>query len=142
MPVAEERIEIDVAPDRVMALICDFASYPRFLPQMHEATVLRAEPDCWVVRFGVVVVRRLEYTLRLHKTSPLQLSWSLVEGAFRSNDGGWVLEPLDEGRRTRATYCIDLDVGMFIPKSVLNTIVGNSLPATLAAFKREAEARG
>ena len=53
-----------------------------------------------------------------------------------------MLEPLDEGRRTRATYCIDLDVGMFIPKSVLNTIVGNSLPATLAAFKREAEARG
>lgn len=122
-----------------MAVILDFPRYPQFLPEMSEATVIRHEGDEWVVRYVVHVIRRLEYTLRLVRHDDHSLTWSLVEGVFKSNSGGWTLEPLDEGRRTRATYTLDLDVGMFVPGSVMKTLVGRNLPATLRAFKARAE---
>lgn len=142
MPAAQRTVEVGVSPDTLMAIITDFASYPTFLPEMEEATVLRHEGDTWVVRFAIRIIRRIEYTLELRRVDPLHLTWSLVEGAFRANTGGWALTPLDEGRRTRAEYRIDLDLGMFVPGSVLRTLLEHNLPATLAAFKGRAEGRG
>lgn len=140
MPVARRTIEIDVPPARLMAVITDFARYPSFLPEMEEATVLRQDGDAWDVRFAVRIIRRLEYTLHLVREDDQRLSWTLIEGVFRSNTGGWDLEPLDGGARTRATYTLDLDTGMFVPGSVLRTLLDHNLPATLAAFKARAEA--
>lgn len=124
-----------------MAVITDFSAYPSFLPEMEEATVLRYDGQVWIVRFALRVLRRLDYTLRLEARSPTVLRWSLVEGAFKANNGGWDLTPLGEGDRTRADYHVDLDVGTFVPGSLMKTLVHSSLPATLAAFKKEAEAR-
>jgi ribosome-associated toxin RatA of RatAB toxin-antitoxin module len=140
MPAARRTIEVSVPPEKLMALVTDFAAYPRFLPEMEEATILRRDGDVWVVRFAIRVVRRLEYTLRLEKHTPTRLRWSLVEGAFKANNGGWDLTATPAG--TSAEYHIDLDVGMFVPGSVMKTLVETSLPATLAAFKKEAERRG
>lgn len=140
MTVAARSIEVDVPPARLMAVITDFARYPEFLPEMERATILRREPGRWVVAFTLRVIRRIEYTLQLDQRDELHLDWSLVEGAFKANTGGWTLEPLDEGRRTRASYRIDLDVGMFIPGSVKKTLIESNLPATLQAFKARAEA--
>lgn len=142
MPAAERTIDIDASPARVMAVITDFPSYPRFLADMKESTVLRTEPNVWVVKFAVQVIRRLEYTLRLERQGDLRVRWTMVEGAFKSNTGGWDLEPLDGGARTRATYRLDLDIGMFVPGSVLKTLLERNLPATLASFKQRAEAAG
>jgi ribosome-associated toxin RatA of RatAB toxin-antitoxin module len=142
MPAAHRSIVARVPPERFMAVVTDFAAYPRFLPEMEEANVLRHEGDVWVVKFAVRVVRRLEYTLRLEKLSPTRLRWSLVEGMFKANNGGWELKPAADGAHTEANYEIALEIGMFVPGSVLKTLVESSLPATLEAFRREAEARG
>ena len=138
MPTAERSIDIGVPPEALMALLCDFASYPAFVPDMLEATVLRSERDAWVVRFAIRIIRRVEYTLLLTRASPSCLTWSLVEGTFKANTGSWRLEAL-EGGRTRATYTLELDTGMFVPGSVLKTLLGTNLPTMLEAFKARAE---
>ena len=61
---------------------------------------------------------------------------------FKANNGGWDLTPVADGAQTQAEYDIALEIGMFVPGSVLKTLVESSLPATLEAFRREAEARG
>ncbi|MDP2305385.1 MAG: SRPBCC family protein [Pseudomonadota bacterium] len=142
MPVARLSIDIDVPPAALMRVICDFAAYPRFLPDMEEATVLRAEPARWTVRYAVRIIRRVEYTLDHVREGDTRLRWALVEGAFKSNNGAWDLEPLDDGTRTRATYTLEIDLGMFVPGSVVKTLLEQNLPATLAAFKQRAEAKG
>lgn len=134
-------IEVDAPPAALMAVLTDFGAYPRFLADMEEASVLRHDGAEWTVRFVLHVIRRLEYTLRLVQEGPLRLHWSLVEGVFKANSGSWQLEPLDEGARTRATYDLELDLGMFLPGSVQKTLVEHNLPATMVAFKAEAEAR-
>jgi ribosome-associated toxin RatA of RatAB toxin-antitoxin module len=146
MPSLQTTVDVDVPPAALMAIVTDFASYPRFLPDMEDAVVLRGpEPGDgtpeWTVRYAVRVIKRLEYTLRLWQPTPLELRWSLVEGVFKTNNGGWRLEPLDGGVRTRAHYDIELDVGMFVPGSVMKTLVERGLPATMQAFKTRAEAR-
>jgi len=141
MPAARTEIEINASPEQVMAVITDFAAYRRFLPEIEESTVLSQGDGTWDVQFAVKVVRRFAYTLRLVKESPTQMRWTLVEGAFKVNNGGWELTPLDGGTRTLAVYSIDLQVGMFVPGNILRSLVERSLPETVTRFKEEAERR-
>ena len=141
MPTACQHIEIDAPADRVMAVLTDFAAYPRFLPEIERVEVLEASVDRWDVSFHANVFRPFQYTLRLERTAPLRLTWTMLSGLFTSNDGAWDLEELaGEGTvRTRATYSIDLVLGMFVPQTLVNSLVGVTLPTTLARFKARVE---
>ena len=140
MPSAVQNITIQAPPEAVMAVVTDFAHYPDFLPEMEHAEVLLAEPGAWEVRFTVRVIRQLSYTLRLVQLDPLTLRWSLLEGVFRSNDGGWSLAA-GSGDETIATYSIDVQMGMFVPGNIVHSLVERGLPQTLQRFKAEAERR-
>lgn len=142
MPSAKSEFDIRVPPSVLMGVITDFAQYPSFLPDMEEATVLRVDGNVWTVRFAVRIVRRMDYTLELSRTGDTGLAWALVEGAFKLNSGSWELAPIDDGAGTRATYTLELDLGMFVPGSVLKTLLEQNLPATLQAFKVRAEGLG
>lgn len=141
MPQAIHTIEIDAPPASVMSTLVDFPSYPSFLPGMELSEVVGHQGDTWEVRFRVRLIRALDYTLRLERDADRGLSWSLIEGVFRSNEGGWTLRPLDAGARTLATYRIDVAVGVYLPGNIVRSLVEQSLPATLAAFKAEIERR-
>lgn len=144
MPRAERTIEVDAPPEVLRAVILDFPRYADFLPGTESATVISEEPAAWEVRFVIRVIRQLEYVLRLTAPDDRTITWSLVEGPFRSNEGGWCLEPLDGGARTRATYWLDVQVGMYVPGAIVRSLTDKSLPDTLARFRAEAErqARG
>ncbi len=140
MPSTHQSIEIDAAPDRVLAVITDFLRYPEFLSHVRGTRVVRQDAVSWEVEFELNLIRPVRYTLRLEQQGAEGLTWSLVSGVFRSNDGSWKLEPLEGGTRTRATYQIDLQIGVFLPGSLVNTLVGKELPDMLLAFKRRVEA--
>ena len=140
MPSATREIEIDVTPDELMAVITDFESYPEFIPEMVSARIVRQHGDTWEVAFGIHVVRRLDYTLKLVRVSPTRIEWKLVTGVFKSNEGSWNLVALNDGARTHAEYSIDIQVGMFLPGSLVRSLVGKSLPSMLGKFKERAEA--
>ncbi|MFT5685464.1 MAG: ribosome-associated toxin RatA of RatAB toxin-antitoxin module [Myxococcota bacterium] len=140
MPSARQSITIQAPPASVMALITDFATYPEFLPEIQTTEILHTEPGAWEVRFTVEVIRRLSYTLRLVQDGPLSLSWTLLEGVFRSNDGGWTLTA-DSDDATTANYRIDVSLGMFVPGNIVHSLVDRGLPLTLQRFKDEAERR-
>lgn len=140
MPSATHSIEINAKSADVLSVITDFESYPNFIPEMVEARIVQQTGDVWEVSFGIHVVRRLDYTLRLTQVSPTEIRWTLVSGVFKSNDGSWHLTPLDGGSRTRADYTVDIQVGMFLPGSLVRSLVGKSLPSMLKKFKSRAEA--
>lgn len=141
MPAAHHSTEINAPLAVVMATITDFAAYPSFLPDMRSAEVLRQGDGVWEVRFTVSLIRELVYTLKLTAVGPNLLRWTLLEGAFRSNEGSWELTPLDDGARTRADYRIDLSVGIYVPGNIIRSLVDRGLPDTLRRFKAEAERR-
>ena len=139
MPVATHRAVIRAEVGQVMAVITDFESYPSFLPEIEEAKIVSREGDSWEVQFQVQIIRRLSYTLRLTQHGPASLTWTLVEGTFKTNQGSWKLEETEEG--TRAEYRIDLQIGHFVPSSIVRSLVGRTLPETVSRFKAETERR-
>lgn len=142
MKSAVRSIDIDVPIDRVYALLVDFASYPDFVPNQTRARVLDAADGRWRVDFQLSVARKLDYVLDLEGEAPTRLTWTLVEGdMMKQNDGGWTLEPIDDGARTRATYRLEVELEGFVPRSVTRILIERTLPATLEAFKKEAERR-
>ncbi len=142
MPSAVQHIAINATPETVMAVITDFERYPEFLPEIQQVELERDDGDRWDVRFIVHIIRRLDYKLSLVRRSD-GLRWSLVEGLFTSNDGYWQLKDVGDrnGPRTEVTYGIDLVLGVFVPRALVNSLVGERLPATLARFKARAEAQ-
>jgi ribosome-associated toxin RatA of RatAB toxin-antitoxin module len=139
LPSAIQTIEIDAPLDRVYAVIVDYERYPEFLPEIENTEVLRRDGNTVEVEFSLNLIKRLTYTLRLVGEPGTGVSWTLVDGMFQTNDGSWNLESL-EGRRTRATYRIEVAVGVFVPGAITKRLVGSTLPTTLAAFKARAEA--
>ena len=139
MAGASQIINIDVSPADFFEVIRDYESYPAFLPDMEAVRVLSREGPVAEVEFTLNVIKRVTYTLRLTEDPPCAgLHWELVEGMFKSNTGRWTLEGLDSGG-TRATYEVEVAVGIFVPGAIVNRLVGKTLPATLQAFKGRAE---
>ncbi|MEL6350112.1 MAG: SRPBCC family protein, partial [Myxococcota bacterium] len=141
MPAAVQTVDFDVSPSAAMGTLTDFESYPTFLPELKQARILHQEANAWEVQFTLQMIRPLVYTLRLHQPSPLALQWSLVEGVFRANAGGWVLQPIDDGARTAARYTIEIQLGMFVPANIIRSLVSEDLPRTMSRFKAEVERR-
>jgi ribosome-associated toxin RatA of RatAB toxin-antitoxin module len=139
MPVASHSAVIKANLDEVMSVITDFAAYPEFLPEMEKAEVLSQEDGAWEVRFHIRIIRRLSYTLRLTREGSDRLSWSLIEGAFKTNSGSWSLHSTPEG--TRADYRINLQIGHFVPSNIVRSLVERTLPETVSRFKSETERR-
>ena len=140
MAAAHETIDVQTSADGFFNVIRDYEAYPDILPDMENATILKREGDVVEARFTINLVKRVSYTLRLVENAPNTLSWSLVEGPFKTNTGSWSLEEIAPGL-TRATYQVEVSVGVFVPKSIVTKLVSKSLPALLAAFKSEAEKR-
>ena len=141
MPSARHSTEIDATPEQVLSVVTDFASYKNFIPEIEDCELVREDEEGWDVRFTLKLVKRFRYVLRVARSGPLQIRWHLLEGVFKSNDGGWDLESIDDGKRTRATYFIDINVGMFVPSSIMRNAVTRSLPDTVQRFKAETERR-
>ena len=101
--------------------------------------VLWADACAWEVRFTVRVIRQFTYTLRLVREGS-ELTWTLLEGVFRSNDGRWCLTSTPDGQ-THAQYSIEVQMGMYVPGNIVHSLVDRGLPKTLGCFKAEAERR-
>jgi hypothetical protein len=59
---------------------------------------------------------------------------------MKDNKGGWVLEDLGNGT-TKATYSIEVEVGMLVPKTIVNGLVDSQLPRLLENFKKRIESQ-
>ena len=103
MAHATATVEADCSPETFLSVVTDFERYPEFVEDVVDARISGRGEGYWEVDFGLHIVRRLEYTLRLEMVSPERLEWSLVEGIFRVNNGSWSLEALEGGTRCRAT---------------------------------------
>ena len=142
MPGAEKTIEIDAPPEVVFGIITDYEKYPQFLSDVKKVKVLERGDGYAIMEQTLSVVKEVTMTLRLTETPHTAVSWVTQSGSrmLKKNDGRWKLEDLGNGR-TRATYGLDVEVGgIWVPKSVVNGLTGTTLPKTLEAFKKRAEA--
>src|SRR5262245_55302807 len=139
MATTTTSIEIRAPIKKVYEVITHFTDYPKFLSGSKGAKVLKKSGNRLEVEFKIEVIKTIAYTLEIHLSPPKGFTWSLVKGDFmRSNEGAWKLEEKKKGV-TLATYEIDIDFGLLVPKSISNLLIGQNLPTMMKEFKERAE---
>jgi ribosome-associated toxin RatA of RatAB toxin-antitoxin module len=157
--------EVEVPPEAVFNVLVDFEHYPEFMPYVKESEVLSRTGDNEVVTYARIAppfISERDYPLKVRLTrgsagsddkfkgSTFKVEWTAlpeakpeVEGVVRIklNEGSWLAEPLDGGRRTRLTYTLLTDPGGVIPDFVFNLSNTVAIPELFDAVrKRSAEA--
>lgn len=139
MAGATRSIVINAPIEKVFEVIADYEKYPEFLTEVKGITVKNRKGNECDVHYEADIVKTIKYALHLKEEKPNKVSWTFLSGEFmKDNKGGWVLE--SEGpNQTKATYNIEVTVGMLVPKSILNVLVDSQLPKMMEAFKARAE---
>lgn len=139
MAGATRSIVINAPIEKIFGVITDYEKYPEFLPEVKKIRLSNRKDNTVDVQYEAEIVKTIKYTLRLKEEKPNKVSWSFIDGEFmKDNKGGWVLEDLGGGK-VKATYNIEVTVGMLVPKTIITALVDTQLPKTLEAFKARAE---
>jgi ribosome-associated toxin RatA of RatAB toxin-antitoxin module len=140
MAGATRQIEVAARPETVFRVVTDYESYPQFIDEIVEAEILAQSGDDVDCRFlAEIAKKRFQYTLRLQHTPFERTRWTLIDGDFKQNSGGWDFQAIQDGNRTHVVYTVEIDLGLFIPKFIVNTLVGANMPKMLEAVKQRAE---
>jgi ribosome-associated toxin RatA of RatAB toxin-antitoxin module len=141
MAGASRSIVVNAPPEKVYDIVIAYDRYPEWLPEVKKIQTSDRKGNEVKVHYEVdFKIKTIRYTILAKEERPKKMSWSFIEGeVMKDNKGSWVLEPEGEGR-TKVTYNVEVAVGPLVPKSILNTLVDQSLPKMLEAVKRRAEA--
>ena len=111
----------DVEMERLYNIIEDYESYPEFVDGVSTINVLEKDENGARVEYGLNMIKKFKYTLKLTHNRPNGLSWEFESGdLFKKNNGSWDLKDLGNGQ-TEVTYSLDVDVKGFVPKSIIAT---------------------
>lgn len=135
-------IHIDAPPDRVMAVIADFASYPEWTDQITEVEIVdpgtgdRAEQVRFSMDAGAI---KDSYTLAYTWAGDdRSVTWSLVKGGIqKAQDGAYRLEPDASG--TTVTYELSVEVNFPMIGMLRRKAEKVIIDAALKGLKRRVE---
>jgi ribosome-associated toxin RatA of RatAB toxin-antitoxin module len=139
MPGASRTIVFNAPIEKCYSIISDYERYPDFLPEVKKIRTANRRGNEVDVHYEAEIVKVIKYAVHIKEEKPTRVSWTFIDGEFMKNNiGGWVLEPAGEGK-TKATYSIEVEVGMLVPKSVITVLVDSQLPKLLENFKKRIE---
>jgi ribosome-associated toxin RatA of RatAB toxin-antitoxin module len=139
MAGASKSIVINAPMEKVFALITNYEAYKDFIPEVRGVNVLERAGNEATVQYEAEIIKRIKYTLRHTAQPPNRLTWSFVKGdMMKDNKGSWEL--VDQGGgKTHVTYTIEIGLGALVPRAIVDTLIGTSLPKLLENFKAAAE---
>lgn len=144
-------------PEVIKRVIDDVDEYPRFMPYVIEARVISREGANVVSyqRISPPLVSDRDYTVRVRsETRPggggpcYCNSWQAANdlgpaeksgvSRVKITEGSWLLEPEDEGRKTRVTYRIFSDSGGSLPAAIANVASRTAIPKLFDSVRKQA----
>ena len=148
---------MEAPPEVIKRVIDDVSEYPHFMPYVTEARVISSDGGNRVSyqRIAPPLVSDLDYTVRVscetHSSPGGKCFCNRWQAAnelgppekrgvkrVKITEGSWLLEPEDEGRKTRATYCIFSDSGGSMPTFITNTATRTAIPKLFKSIEKQA----
>jgi polyketide cyclase/dehydrase/lipid transport protein len=148
---------VEAPPHDVWRVIRDYTNYTKTMPYTDESRVLASEQDGKVIVFHCLVnaplVDKRDFIIRIRDESDwkdgkgfLKTAWTVTtDGApaeredvvrVKLNDGYWLLEPREEGKKTFVTYYLYTDPGGSLPKWIADKANKTSVPDVLRAVRK------
>lgn len=151
--VAEARFE--ATPFEVQRALLDYEAHPRYIRRLAESRLVRQGPRMLAVyqRLSMPVVDDRDYTLEVRWGQRATIRWvtfrALPTGPpvpngvvrVRHHSGSWRLEPVADGRATRARYETLMDLGGWIPLWMARSSAGEEVAQVIAQFSQMVAAR-
>ena len=137
-------VTIRAPAEAVWKVITDCEEAPQFMPGMKTCRRLEAATDgsweniereykySWLMPAAHDIVRT-EY----HK--PQRIEFQRVSGDFRDQRGAWLLTASADGSATVLEYQFYVDLGFWLPHSLIQRSLRNDLPAAMKAVRARAE---
>ena len=139
----EGTIEIDATPDRIVAAITDFESYPDWVDGIRKAEVRdrdgEGRPEVVAFEFSAMGFTA-SYTLRYeYEAEDRGVRWTTVEasGAVKDVQGEYVLEPLNGD--TEVTYRLTVELGVPVPGFLKRQADKRAIKTALDGLKKRVE---
>jgi uncharacterized membrane protein len=142
---SEHSLEIDAPPQACFEVLVDYESFPRWQNAVESIDVLDRHADGRGRDVQVAVdakFRKVTYTLRYSYEHPGRIAWDYVEGDVAHVEGEYLLEPIDGGERTRATYRLGIDPGVPVPSLVIRRLNGAVMKRSVEDLRDEVKRRG
>lgn len=150
---------IEAPPHACFNVVNDEGRYKEFMPYTADSKVIRKNADGSKIvyqRLDTPFVSDRDYTMiitgkivrnekgevvyRKNWSSANHLGPAAIDGVVRvkTNEGHWLFEPLDGGKRTRATYYLFTDPGGALPSFIINAANGKAVPGVFEAVEKQA----
>lgn len=150
---------IEATPADVWKAVRDYDNYPKTMPYVEDGKVLSREGGDKVTflysKINTPLVDRRDYIIRLVDESDWQdgkgfmkVTWTVVNDMdekvpvpkdvvrVRINEGYWLLEPREEGKKTFATYYVYTSPGGSLPNFIINKANTMAVPKVFEAIKK------
>lgn len=146
-------------PVVVWRVLDDVEEYPRFMPYVTEARVISREKDVRVSYqcISPPLVGARDYTVRVRcetLRTPAGVTsycnrWQAANDLgpaekpgitrVKVTEGSWLLEPTEDGKQTRATYCVFSDSAGSLPVSIRNAAGKTAIPKLFEAIRKQVQ---
>ena len=135
-----EIMEVDL--DSLWDVITDYEGYADFVDGLSSTKIIERKGNDVFVEYHInMMMKNFKYILKHSEKPKKGLEWEMVEGDFfKYNNGSWELKEKGKGK-IEATYSVDIGFPLLVPKSIVNGLVGSSLPSMLKKFEKRAQER-
>lgn len=137
----EQSVEIDAPPERCFEVLVDYDRLGEWQSAVRSCAVLTRDGEGRGRRVEFEVdakVRTVHYVLEYSYEPPHRITWKYVEGDMRDVAGEYVLEDAGDGR-TRATYRVELDPGVWMPGPLARTLRDQVMRRAVDELRRRVE---
>lgn len=129
---------VHVARQVLFDVICDYESYPDFVPHIVHARIISEGLRSRRVQFKAHYLRDISYTLDIFHEEPRRIWWELVESTvLKVSSGGWDLRHKGNSK-TEVEYVVNVVPRIFVPHRIVESLTRNGIPSLIDAFASRA----
>lgn len=129
----------DASIESIYNVLIDYNSYKQFVDGVSDVKILDSSEEGARVQFGLNLIKKFSYILKLKHERPTKVSWNFESGdIFKQNSGSWELKDLGDGK-TEVTYNLEVDIKGFVPKAIVNGLTTKNLPAMMNSYHQRAK---
>lgn len=137
---------VAASPEELWEVLTDWASYPRFMPNIADTRIRRLEGGrAWLSQHLRVFFTDVRYGAIWELEPEIgQLRFALdpdVPHDIAAQEGSWRLTPLPNGGGTLVRYEARVDTGRAVPEFVQTALTRRSLPGLIRAVREEVARR-
>ena len=135
---------INSSPTNCFKTICDFESYPEWQKTIKKVIVLEKENGRpLIVEYHLdAILKTITYTLRYtyhdKDAKKMILEWDYVGGDLKKIVGSYTFEEI-EPNKTLATFWLDVELGLWVPRGILEVFKTKTIEESIQALKLRVE---